>query len=114
MEAKDNYSDDSYFRNSSIQPKESVSSVTISLSGLSVEDKKSLNPFIPFTSVKNFSKTDFEVVELLGKGAYAKVVKAIYLPTKETKAIKIIDRSFIERVFIFNSGKQALSNLHRK
>jgi hypothetical protein len=112
MEAKDNYSDDSYFRNSSIQPKESVSSVTISLSGLSIEDKKCSNPFVPFNSAKNFTKTDFEVIELLGKGAYAKVVKAIYLPTKETKAIKIIDRSFIERVFIIKLGKQTLSNLH--
>ena len=111
MEGKDNYSDDSYFRNSSIKPEESTSTVTISFSNLSLEDKKNESLIIPFSSRKSFSKTDFEVIEVLGKGAYAKVVKARYLPTKEIKAIKIIYRSIIEKVFINNEGKKTLSNI---
>ena len=63
-----------------------------------IEEKKSFPEHIPFSSPKSFTKTDFEVIELLGKGAYAKVVKALHIQTKEVKAIKIIDRCFIERV----------------
>lgn len=114
MEGKDEYSDDSYFRNSSVKPEESTSTVTISLSNLSLEEKKSEPSVIPFSCKKNFSKTDFEVIEVLGKGAYAKVVKARYLPTKEIKAIKIMYRSIIEKVFLNNQGKKTLSNLCRK
>ena len=52
---------------------------------------------IVFPSLNVFSKKDFEVIELLGKGAYAKVVKALHLKTKEVKAIKIMDRTFMEK-----------------
>lgn len=57
---------------------------------------------VSFPTPNVFSKNDFEVVELLGKGAYAKVVKAVYTLTKEVKAIKIIDKTFVERVSIIN------------
>ena len=54
--------------------------------------------YIPFPTKNIYSKNDFEVLELLGKGAYAKVVKAKCLRENMIKAIKIIDRHFMERV----------------
>lgn len=48
-----------------------------------------------------YSKNDFEVLGLLGKGAYAKVVKARCLKDDKIYAIKILDREFIERVNSF-------------
>jgi serine/threonine protein kinase len=86
--------DDEYFRNSSVVPN-ATNEITESMEKLELSPGNSV---IPFPTLNNFCKADFDVIELLGKGAYAKVVKAMYLKTKEVKAIKIIDRHFIERV----------------
>lgn len=91
-------SDEEYFRNSSIKPAVTVES-EIQIDRLLISDKKE-KIYIPFPTLNVYSKTDFEVVELLGKGAYAKVVKARHIKTKEIKAIKIIDKMFMERVSI--------------
>ena len=56
------------------------------------------NNYIPFPTKNIYSKNDFEVLELLGKGAYAKVVKAKCLKDNSLKSIKIIDKNFMERV----------------
>ena len=86
------YSEDEYFRNSSILL-DSLNSVTSDMSNLKIFENKDNLPF-----VKKYAKSDFEVLELLGKGAYAKVVKAIHNSTKQVKAIKVIDKTFMERV----------------
>lgn len=88
-------SDDDYFRNSSIQPDTYSEDLDIKNLLLSQKHKKS----IPFSSKKKYNKSDFKVLSLLGKGAYAKVVLARHIETKELKAIKIVDKSFIEKVF---------------
>ena len=53
--------------------------------------------YLPFNSKNSFTKDDFEVLGILGKGAYAKVVKARYIKTNEIVAIKIIEKTFIEK-----------------
>jgi hypothetical protein len=96
MESK--HKDDDYFRNSSIIPNGSAEIVN-GIENLKIDSGPII---IPFPTLNVFSKLDFDVIELLGKGAYAKVIKALHLKTKEVKAIKIIDRQFIERVDYFN------------
>lgn len=52
-------------------------------------------------SVKNTSKkmtiNDFKVIRNLGKGAYAKVISVKNIHTGKHYAIKVIDKTFIER-----------------
>jgi hypothetical protein len=86
--------DDEYFRDSSIIPNGTYE-IQQDLERLEISPKISV---IPFPTLNNFCKADFDVIELLGKGAYAKVVKAMHIKTKQIKAIKIVDRHFIERV----------------
>jgi len=50
-----------------------------------------------FTSKFKFSEDDFEWMNLLGSGAYAKVYKARNKKTGEIYAIKIIDKIMIEK-----------------
>ena len=53
---------------------------------------------IPFTTERIFKKSDFEILGLLGRGSYAKVVKAKLIENDTIYAIKIIDKTFIEKV----------------
>ena len=53
---------------------------------------------VPFQSKNQFSKSDFEIIGLLGKGSYARVVKARLIKNDCIYAIKIIDKIFIENV----------------
>ena len=67
------------------------------------EQKKSS---IPFPTESVYKKSDFEILGLLGRGAYAKVVKAKLIKNNAIHAIKIIDKSFIEKVnIIYVAGK---------
>ena len=50
---------------------------------------------IPFHCKTFYTKGDFEVLNLCGKGAYAKVVKAKCVQNNEIKALKIIDKNFL-------------------
>lgn len=86
--------DDEYFRDSSIIP-HGTYEIQKDLEKLEINEGISV---VPFPTLNNFCKADFDVIELLGKGAYAKVVKAMHIQSKQIKAIKIIDRQFIERV----------------
>ncbi len=100
MEGRNSSRDDDYFRNSSIKPN-TESEVNVQFENLLLNDNDSYETsYIPFPTNNNFSKNDFEVIELLGKGAYAKVVKALCTKNKEIKAIKIVDKCFIEKVDI--------------
>jgi 3-phosphoinositide dependent protein kinase-1 len=53
---------------------------------------------IPFTTERIFKKSDFEILGLLGRGSYAKVVKAKLIENDIIYAIKIIDKTIIEKV----------------
>jgi hypothetical protein len=53
---------------------------------------------IPFPTKNEYKKNEFEILGLLGRGAYAKVVKAKLKKDGSIYAIKIIDKSFIEKV----------------
>lgn len=55
---------------------------------------------ISFPTERIFRKSDFDILGLLGRGAYAKVVKAKHKQDNMIYAIKIVDRSFIEKVKI--------------
>lgn len=90
---KSSYMEDEYFRNSSIVP---GSDANFDIKNLLLNRQK--NKSIEVYSKNTYSKSDFEIISVLGKGAYAKVVKAKYLKDNSFKAIKIIEKSFIERV----------------
>jgi hypothetical protein len=61
---------------------------------------------IPFHSKNKFTKNDFEILGLLGRGAYARVVKARLIKNDTIYAIKIIEKEFIEKVnLVFTRGK---------
>ncbi len=86
-------SDEDYFRNSSIVPEVNIEDYE----GKCFKANSPI-PVVPFSNPHVvYHKSDFKVLSLLGKGAYAKVVMARYNETKEIKAIKIVDRSFIEK-----------------
>ena len=53
---------------------------------------------ITFPTERIFRKNDFDILGLLGRGAYAKVVKAKHIQDNTIYAIKIVDRNFIEKV----------------
>jgi hypothetical protein len=53
---------------------------------------------VEFESRIHYTRNDFEVSLICGKGAYAKVVKAKCLKDNEIKALKIMDKSFMIRV----------------
>jgi serine/threonine protein kinase len=43
---------------------------------------------------------DFDILNILGRGSYAKVVLAKNIYTGDLYAIKIIDKKFLEKVFL--------------
>lgn len=92
---KKNNSEEEYFKNTSDFPVKRVSDVEINNNKLSL-DYYNYN-MIPFTCKVYYSKKDFEILGPLGKGSFAKVVKARNIKNDEIKAIKIINRSFIEK-----------------
>ena len=98
-EDKISLTEQSYFKgpNNQNDPKNSEAEVDLELDKLLITGNKE-QAYIPFPTKNIYSKNDFEVLELLGKGAYAKVVKAKCLRENMIKAIKIIDRHFMERV----------------
>ena len=63
------------------------------ISGVRIEDEKDTHLFN-----SEYTKSDFDVINLCGKGAYAKVVKAKCLKDGKIKALKIMDKNFILKV----------------
>ena len=53
---------------------------------------------LPFATKNIFKKDDFEIIGSLGRGSYAKVVKARIIKNKQIVAIKIIEKPFIIKV----------------
>jgi len=52
---------------------------------------------------------DLDMGELLGKGAYAKVVKAVFKSTGESYALKVLEKQAIEK---YNLQDQLLAEIH--
>jgi hypothetical protein len=48
---------------------------------------------------------DFDIINTLGKGSYAKVVLGKNIYTGDCYAIKMIDKKFVEKVFYPNTGR---------
>ncbi len=109
-EDKISLTEESYFKspNTQMNPEHLEAEVDLELDKLLIAGNKE-QAYIPFPTKNIYSKTDFEVLELLGKGAYAKVVKAKCLRDNMIKSIKIIDKHFMQRVidkiFIIHKGK---------
>jgi serine/threonine protein kinase len=76
------------------------------------EEQRNKNPIDPSCSTNNSTEnlqnstknipkkmtiTDFKVIRNLGKGAYAKVISVKNIHTGKNYAIKVIDKTFIER-----------------
>jgi hypothetical protein len=100
-------SEEEYFRDSSVSNMiNKRSDEGIDLKQLLINDDNN-RITIPFSCKVYYSKSDFEILGVLGKGAYGKVVKARHIKDNKIKAIKIIDSNHIERVFI-------IINLFRK
>lgn len=60
---------------------------------------KSEKPYyIPFPTKNIFKKDDFEFIGNIGRGSYAKVVKAKLIRDNTIYAVKIINRPFVEKV----------------
>ena len=54
---------------------------------------------------KKNSINDFDIIQALGRGSYAKVVLARNIFSGMQYAIKIIDKKFLEKVISFNVGR---------
>ena len=65
---------------------------------LNINKHVSSNKLLPFTSKNSFKKDDFEIIGIIGRGSYAKVVKAKLIKDNTIYAIKIINRPFIDKV----------------
>jgi hypothetical protein len=80
-----------YFNRSS----EEVSA--LDFNNLTVNDGEQVEP-VEFESRIHYTRNDFEVSLICGKGAYAKVVKAKCLRDNDIKALKIMDKCFLIKV----------------
>jgi len=83
---------------------------------LSKSKKYNFN-YLPFNTKNTFTKEDFDILCVLGKGAYARVVKAKYKKNDEIVAIKVIDKAFIEKenkVYQVYLENELLGRLHHK
>ena len=65
---------------------------------LNLNQSVGCNKLLPFTSKNSFKKDDFEFISIIGRGSYAKVVKAKLTKDNTIYAIKIINRPFIDKV----------------
>ena len=93
----------------SLQPEEIDDEVFFSPSSLRNEVSRNTNfpnlnnpnhCKLPFPTKNYFKMEDFEILELLGRGSYAKVVKAKIIKNNMIVAIKIIYIPFIVKVFL--------------
>jgi len=89
-ETKKEMTEEEYFKDSLCNR----SSVLSTLDNLTLKEKFDLT----FTrEYKSFKKSDFEILAELGRGSYSKVLKAKYLNEDKLKAIKIMDKDFMEK-----------------
>lgn len=71
------------------------SSILSNFDSLTLKEKFDLTLISEYS--KNFKKGDFEILAELGRGSYSKVLKARYIKEDKLKAIKIMDRDFMEK-----------------
>jgi hypothetical protein len=87
-----------YFNNRS-SGENSSSQIEAGMTGLGLADQDIvIIGDVPFDSNCEFTRNDFEVDIICGKGAYAKVVKAKCIKDNIMKALKIQDRHFLIKV----------------
>lgn len=70
------------------------SSLLSTFDNLNLKDKFDLTLISEY---KTFKKSDFEILAELGRGSYSKVLKARYIKEDKLKAIKVMDRDFMEK-----------------
>ena len=70
------------------------SSILSNFENLTIKDKFDLTLISEY---KTFKKSDFEILAELGRGSYSKVLKAKYIKEDKLKAIKIMDKDFMEK-----------------
>jgi hypothetical protein len=97
MESNLSKVDDSYFKSyQSMKKDESVTDIDKRFENLLLSESfRNINP----STIRNlYTKSDFEDFQLCGKGSYAKVIKAVHKKSSEVKAIKIIDKNYMDKV----------------
>jgi 3-phosphoinositide dependent protein kinase-1 len=87
---KKEMTEEEYFRDS--LQKDSIFS---NFENLNLREKLSF--IIPNENPNEFKKSDFEILSELGRGSYSKVIKAKYLKDEKIKAIKVMDKDFMEK-----------------
>ena len=90
---KKEMTEDEYFRDSSCQNDSLLSN--LNFRNLSLREKLSFS--INIEKTNEFKKSDFEILSELGRGSYSKVVKAKYLKDNKIKAIKVMNKDFMEK-----------------
>ena len=88
---KKEMTEEEYFRDS--MQKDSI--ISNQLRNLSLRDKLSFS--FNNDNLNEYKKSDFEILSELGRGAYAKVLKAKCLRDDSIKAIKVSDKDFMEK-----------------
>lgn len=92
---------------------EELKTIDISKYLISTSDHEDSQKDYSDNSPRKLSMNDFKVIRILGKGSYAKVVYAKHIINNKNYAIKIIDKTFIEReekVEEVHIERQLLSN----
>ena len=89
--AKKEMTDEEYFKDSLCNR----SSILSNFENLTIKDKFDLTLISEYK--KSFKKSDFEILAELGRGSYSKVLKARHIKEGEIKAIKIMNRDFMEK-----------------
>jgi len=87
---KKEMTEEEYFRDS--LQKDSIFS---NFENLNLREKLSFT--IPNENPNEFKKSDFEILSELGRGSYSKVIKAKYLKDEKIKAIKVMDKDFMDK-----------------
>lgn len=93
--------DDQFFH-----PSNSLTNDFSTRNDYSDSDQQSIiNEKIPFPTKNYFKKEDFEFLNLLGRGSFAKVLRAKFIKNNMIVAIKIINKPFILKVYFYKVGR---------
>ncbi len=114
---KTQFEKDSLERSFSLDYFKNYSSISSDSNAYFNEKEEKVNKF-NYTSKNKFFSEDFEILNLLGSGAYAKVYKTRYIKTNKIYAIKMIDKILMEKeeklsnVYLENEFLNILSHPH--
>lgn len=84
--------EEEYFRDSTVMR----DSILSNFDNLTIKDKHDLTMTM-IGEMKQYKKSDFEILAELGRGSYSKVLKAKYIKDNKIKAIKVMDKDFMEK-----------------